>query len=68
MTVLEACCDRGNKLAHLTNDMGPGFASMSLRICKWRFQGCFERRKMPEVAEGAGGVKDYSGASAAEPP
>lgn len=34
-TVLEACRERVNKLAHLTNDSEPGFASMSLRIRKW---------------------------------
>ena len=34
-TVLETCRDRINKLAHLTNDMEPGFASTSLRIRKW---------------------------------
>ena len=58
-TVLEACCDRVDKLAHLTNDMEPGFASMSLRIRKWtafkvvlkgeRFQ---KLQKLQKVLEG----------------
>ena len=34
-TVLEACCDKVNKLAYITNEMVPGFASRSLRIRKW---------------------------------
>ena len=34
-TVLEACCDKVNKLAHITNEMVPGFASRSLRVRRW---------------------------------
>ena len=33
--VLEACCDRIQKLTRITSDMEPGFASRSLRTRKW---------------------------------
>lgn len=34
-TALGLCCDKVNKLIHITSDMEPGFASKSLRIRKW---------------------------------
>ena len=32
---LKTCCDKVNKLTHITNELEPGFASRSLRIRKW---------------------------------
>lgn len=57
-TALETCCGSVSKLAHLTNDMEPGFASKSLRIRKWTaFKAVLKDKKIQKFQKVLNGLK-----------
>lgn len=55
---LELCCDRVSKIANLTNEMEPGFASMSFRIRKWTaFKAVLKGEKIQKLQKMLEGLK-----------
>lgn len=55
---LELCCDRVSKIANLTNEMEPGFASMSFRIRKWTaFKAVLKGEKIQKLQKVLEGLK-----------
>ena len=55
---LELCCDRVTKIANLTNEMEPGFASMNFRIRKWiAFKAVLKGEKIQKLQKVLEGLK-----------
>ena len=55
---LKTCCDKVNKLARITSEMEPGFASRSLRIRKWTaFKAAFKSEKIDKFQKVLEGLK-----------